>query len=497
MKEKFINFAFLAPLRPGGMFFRVFLLFLVLFFCQPAAWAQANNEPAAPARTLEDQRRDILSFGTETEVAALIQALRSEQVSYLDDELIVIAERSRNRNIISGIFGFFAETEKTGLEDRAIRAITRRDEEANETVLAAVDYLGRVKAGQAANVLMDLIISGENRFLNNAIRALGRVSRGEGIFEVSELPEPDEPELSELELPDRIALFLLDYYQNRRPSDENRREIIVAIGETQSKKAISFLSDLIKNDDERPVLRIAALDAISKIGDEEGLDAVIQAVSSTDPNIRSTAVAALGPFEGEAVESAILDGFRDSFWRTRVGAASAAGRRRLESAIPFLRFRAENDDVPAVRDEAIKALGAINNAETMEILDTMFRERRNSDRVRLVAGEMLLQNNADTYSSVVGIEMDEARNRNQTALYNGFIRILIPARSPALEDLARRLIKNGGVIERSLALDLILNNEFRVLEDEVRSLLDERTYGVSISRKARNTLQRLGFEVDT
>jgi DNA-directed RNA polymerase beta' subunit len=65
-----------------------------------------------------------------------------------------------------------------------------------------------------------------------------------------------------------------------------------------------------------------------------------------------------------------------------------------------------------------------------------------------------------------------------------------------LEDLARRLITAGGVIERSLALDLILNNEFRSLEDDVRTLLDERRNGASIARKARSTLERLGFNID-
>jgi HEAT repeat protein len=315
------------------------------------------------------------------------------------------------------------------------------------------------------------------------------------IVEVDEFAEhePQEPK----NLPDRIALFLLDHYQNRRPSDENRREIIIALGETESSEAVPFLSELIINEDERAVLRMAALGAISRIGDEEGLDAVIGAVTSTDPHVRSTAVASLGPFSGEAVENAILDGFRDSFYRTRIGAATAAGMRRLESAIPFLRFRANNDEIPAVRDEAIRALGAINNSETMAILDSLFTERRNSDRTRLVAAEMLLQNDPDTYGVRVGIEMDEARTRNQTALLNGFIRILGPIKSPALEDLARRLITTGGVIERSLALDLILNNEFRSLELEMRSLLDERRHGASIARRARSTLERLGFEVDT
>ena len=560
-----------APLRRRKNYFRVFFLLLAFAVISPVAANTAGAASARTARTIEDQQRDVLRFGTEAEIATLIQVLRSENITYLDADLIEIAERTRNRHILSGIFTFFGEREESGLESRAIRAITGRDYEVNETVLAAVDYLGRVQAAQAADALKELIHSRESRFLNNAIRALGRVSRGEEILELTvavettevtvlvevtelaesveepevielvevaeptelvelaetaeptelaELTEPtvlaelmdtepaefaelaegtemEEPEFSEpLALPDRIALFLLDHYQNRNPGDETMRELIVAMGETESSKVVPFLSELIMDGDERAVLRMAALDAMSRIGDEEGLDAVIEAVSATDPNVRSSAIAALGPFSGEVVDNAILDGFRDSFFRTRIGAASAAGERQLESAIPFLRFRAHNDDVPVVRDEAIRALGAINNDETMEILDSLFTERRNSDRTRLVAAEMLLRNDPDTYVPKIGREMDYARSRNQTPLLNGFIRILAPVKSPSLEDLARRLIANGGVIERSLALQVILNNEFRGLEEDVRTLLDVRRNGASIAQRARSTLERLGFEVD-
>jgi HEAT repeat protein len=439
--------------------------------------------PVAPAaRTLEEQRLDTLRFGTETEVAALIQTLRNEKVSYLDDELIRIARATRNRSILSGILGFFGETEKSGLEERAIRAITERDEEANETVLAAVDYLGKVKAGDAVDCLEELIIAGEARFLNNAIRALGRLEGGDSY------QSPDGVELT-----DRTAAFLLDYYHNRGPGDETRREIVVALGETGSKEAVSFLSALAKNTSERAALRMAALEALSKVSSDEGLDAVIEAVSSSDPNIRSSAVAALGPYSGELVDNTILEAFRDSYYRTRIGAATAAGQRRLESAVPYLRYRAENDEVPQVRDEAIKALGAINNAEAMGILDMLFSERRNSDRVRIAAAEMLLQNNSAQYGSRVLQEMEDAQTRNQTALYNGFVRVMSAAKGPGLEGIAARFLTRGGVIERSLGLDLVLNNELRSLANEVRVLLDERAYGASIARKAQSTLEKLGI----
>ena len=441
----------------------------------------SDASPAAPSKSIEEQRLDTMRFGTETEIANLIQTLKTEKVSYLDKDLIDIAQNTRNRNILAGIFSFFADMEKTGLEDRAVRAVKERDLEANDTVMAAVDYLGRVRYGGAAECLEELINSGETRFLNASFRALGRAGRGQ-----EENPSGESA--------DAAAFFLLDYYNNRNPGDENRREIIAALGETGSKAGVSFLSSLVKNSDERVVLRMAALDAISKIGDSAGMDAVIEAVSSSDPNVRSSAIAALGPFSGEAAEEAILEGFRDSYYRTRIGASIAAGKRRLEEAVPFLRYRAENDDVPSVKDEAIRALGAINTGASMEILDSLFSERKNPDRVRILAADMLLKNDGDKFGKKVEIELEEAKNKKQTPLYNGFIRILTTAKTSSLEDLARRFITGGGVIEKSLALDLMLNNEFRSLSEEARDLLDEKKNGASLARKAKNTLEKLGLE---
>ncbi|MCL2232586.1 MAG: HEAT repeat domain-containing protein, partial [Treponema sp.] len=153
----------------------------------------------------------------------------------------------------------------------------------------------------------------------------------------------------------------------------------------------------------------------------------------------------------------------------------------MANAVPFLRFRAENDDVAAVRDEAIRALGAINNRESMAILDSLFSERRNSDAVRVLAADMLLRNDADTYGTRVVVEMDYANTRRQTGLYNGFIRILTTARSNSLEGLAQRFITTGGVIESSLAMELIVNNEFRHLADDVRAFLDESRGGAGLA----------------
>jgi HEAT repeat protein len=436
-------------------------------------------EDAGLLKTQEEQRLDTLRYGTETEIAALIQTIKNEKTSSLDKELISLAESSKNKNILAGIFSFFAEMEKKGLEERAVRIIGERDDEAAETVLAAVDYLGKLKAAEAAPSLRELIDSAESRFTGAAIRALGRAVSGEG---------------KDSSLSDETAGYLEDYYTSRNPADENRREIIVSLGETGSERAVSFLSEIAVNNEERIPLRMAALEAIAKIADPRGLPAVIEAVSSADPNVRSAAISALGPFSGDEAEKAILEGFRDSYYRTRIGAAQAAGKRKLEAAVPYLRYRAENDDVPAVKDEAIRALGVMDSGASRDILESLFRERKNSDRIRILAAEMLIQNGGGAYTPALIVELDEAKRKNQTPLYNGFLRVLGTAKASSLEDLARRFLGSGGVIEKSLALDIAVNNEFRSLGDDIRALLDDRRNNPSLVRKARAALEKLGLE---
>jgi HEAT repeat protein len=384
-------------------------------------------------------------------------------------------ENTKNQKILSGVFTFFADREKAGLEDRALRAVEERDDEAVETVLAAVDYLGKLKNGNAAPVLMKLLDTEERRYMNAAFRALGRVGGADKA-------EADE-----------AAEYLMDYYTNRDPGDENRRDIITAVGAAGSVKAVPFLAEIAGDNEERIVLRIAALDSLSKIGDPGGLEAIITCVSANDPNVRAGAVAALGPYSGEEVDKAIFEAFRDSYYRTRIAAAQASRERKLAAAVPYLKFRAERDDVPNVKDEAIRALGAIAGDEAMQTMDALFAERKNPDRVRLVSAEMLMKNAPDMYLSRVIAEMDDAKQKNQTPLYNGFLKIVGEAKTGGAESIARRFLQNGGVIEKSYGLDLAANNNLTGLSEEIKTLAADKNE--SLANKARRTAEKLGINL--
>jgi hypothetical protein len=432
------------------------------------------------AQDVEASRLATIKYGTETEIAALIQTLRTENADYLDKELVVLIDNTRNTKILSGVFTFFGERGKGGLEDRAIRAIEEREDEANETVLSAVDYLGMIKAAKAVPVLMDLLDTQERRFMNNAFRALGKASS------------------ADKKTADEAADFLIDFYANRDVGSENAREVIIAVGETKSAKAVSLLAEIASNTDERIPLRISALEAISRVGDPAGLEAILACVSAGDPNVRSAAVAALGPFSGTEVDKAILDAFRDSYYRTRIAAAQASRERKLAAAVPYLQFRAEHDDVPNVRDEAVLALGEIANDEAMTILDNLFKERKNSDRIRLVCAQMLMKNAGQKNLTRVILELDEAKLKNQTALYNGFLKIVGEAKidgdTGEMERLTRRFLQNGGIMEKLYGLDMAVNNDLKGLSAEIKALTTDKNE--SLARKARRTAERLGIEIE-
>jgi HEAT repeat protein len=192
------------------------------------------------------------------------------------------------------------------------------------------------------------------------------------------------------------------------------------------------------------------------------------------------------------VDNVILEAFRDSYYRTRIAAAQASRERKFEKAIPYLRFRAERDEVPAVKDEAIRALGAIATGECLAAIESLFSERKNADRVRIVSAEMLMHNDPGAYLGRLIVELDEAKTKNQTALYNGLLKIAGEAKTEKIEDITRRFLASGGVIEKSYALDMAANNKLKALTEEVRALTADKNQ--SLARKAQRTLESLEKE---
>jgi HEAT repeat protein len=445
-------------------------LFLLFLFNVLAAFADTGTDKEAQARL------DTVHYGTETEIVALIQTLKGD-ATYADDkldaELVAVAQKTKNQRMLIGILSFFGGRGKQELESRALAILENRDAETSDTVLAAIDYFGKIKSSQSVPLLESIIDAGTSTFTGPAIRALGHsVSGG-----------------SAPTMADEVAEYLIDLYTNRDPGAGNNSTLINALGETASKAAVPFLTGIVRDSDTSASLRIAALDALAQIGDNAGLDAILGAVAATEPSVRTAAVGALGPFSGAQVDDAIIENFRDSFFRTRAAAAKAAGERKLAAAIPYLKYRAEKDEALSVKEESVRALGSIATREAVEVLRGLFAEQKNPERIRILAAEMLMKTDADASTETIITALDDAQKKRQTALYNGLLRVLSAATSPKLEPLARRFFASGTALEKSCALDITLNNKLTSLRDDVRALTDPKNG--NLASKAQRVLEGL------
>jgi HEAT repeat protein len=437
-------------------YFPAVFWFVVAAFCFAA---ETSDEKAM---------RDIIQYGTDAEITELIKTLRAEKIDFLDSDLIGLATKTKSTNIVNGVYAFFAEREQNGLEDDALRIIATRYEEPQAKVIAALDYSGAVKNKDALAVLNEIIVSDNTLYHAAAIKAVGKIAYS-GEIDWTET--------------------LIDYYNNRNPNDELTQEIIRALGNGEKSESLPFLLDLINNTEQRLPFRMSAVEAAGKIGDEAALDSLLNAAASDDPNLRASAIGALGSYQGEQVEAAILDAFRDTFFRTRLAAVQAAKKRKLREAIPYLRYRAEKDEAASIKEEAIMALGAMESPAANKELEEIFDNAKNGDKLRSLCAELLLKNDADAYADKIAANYNDAKKKNQNILAKGLLKALSGAKTNKVENLTAQLFASKDVTDKFYALDMTANNGFTAFISEAEKLAENQN--ASLSRRAKSTLEKL------
>ena len=90
-------------------------------------------------------------------------------------------------------------------------------------------------------------------------------------------------------------------------------------------------------------------------------------------------------------------------------------------------------------------------------------------------------------------ELEEAKRKNQTNLYNGLLKSLgeavVTGDKTELSNTVKRFMQGGNATEKLFALDIIANNNLTGFDAEINSLASDRNEG--IARKARRTLEIL------
>lgn len=439
---------------------RCFALLLIGLAVALSVFAEEKD----PIATQKKARSDTIRYGTDAELISLITALESEKNISFDAELVELLEKETGTKFVETVLSYLSRQKKEGGEERALRILKNRDTEANSTIDSAIQYLSAMKYKKAASILRDILEAEDVRFGNAAARALGSCG--------------DEADVE----------FLLSYEDKHTSSDALIGDIIYALGELQSRKATAYLTGILSDADAKTFKKIAALEALEKIKDGKALDPILGALKQQDANVRSYAVAALTSFTGAKAEEAIIESFRDSFYKVRIAASKAAGEKKIKKAVPYLQYRAERDEVPAVKIAAVEALGEIGNTEALDILSNIFSEKKTADQLRISASKALLEKAAEKqYASIIAA-MELAKSEKKMPLYHGLAKVLSTVRSDSLETLSKKFLSSPDIVDKMYGLDLVILNRFK--SESVKELVKglEKGANPAMARKVKEAL---------
>ncbi|MDR2490768.1 MAG: HEAT repeat domain-containing protein [Spirochaetaceae bacterium] len=447
---------------------------------QAALSAAAVLAVAAAAFGEEDETaryRDIIRYGTDTEITSLLQTLKANKTIHLDKELITVMKQTKSSAIRTAGINFFMEREDGVIQELVLSFLQGRDEVDTAVISAALDYTAH-KGGEAAvPVLRDIIQTDDLRYQAQAIRALGKAARKSGA---------DEKE--------KTAGFLLDFYHERAATEETRRIILEALGEGDLAFAADFLTAIIGNPEESGGLRVEAINSAGKLesaNDNEALrDAVIGSLAAAEPFVRTAAVGALGSFPGKESDAAMLDALRDSFFRTRLAAEKAIGKRKLGEAIDFLAFRAKYDEAFSVREEAVRSLAAYETSAANSALESVYDEKKSGEKIRLMAAEALVKNDPGVYVKKLRADLDDAKKTKQKNLYNGLLKALSASKGDDAQNLVVTLLASNDMTDKSYAIDIIEGNNLTGFSSDLQKIADNPKDPLRV--KAKNTLEKLG-----
>jgi len=231
---------------------------------------------------------------------------------------------------------------------------TLRTDPAPHVRLAAIDVLGRLRPAEAWEVLEPLARSSDSDIGAAAIVALGHLTRSE-------------------------ALSALEGFL-RAPQPWQRVAAVTATSQRSDVSAASMLQWVAAADDERDVVvaAIQGLERIARRSGPQGAEAAQALVALTaEPLRRAAAIEALSALPARRIAD-VAQGLSDALPDVRCASVDALGRMQQAEASRALEI-ALDDDHPAVRLAAIRALKSLGTREPQKKLMTLARTDPDTD----------------------------------------------------------------------------------------------------------------------
>jgi HEAT repeat protein len=447
-----------ASAFPALVFAASFLLALPAFAradeAAPADKAAASADKAAvPVVSLEEQRRDTIRYGIDSEISDLLDKLTTEKEGRYNEDLLGFLKSSRGAKLRTGVLNLFAYLEWKGAEEPAMAIVQDRDNQDPDLVAAALSYLAAARSKEALKFTDAIIKEDNKKLLPSLVKLMGRTGG-----------EAEEK-------------LLLDWFDGDTATPALKEEAIKALGEIGSAKAAVRLAKLAEDPEGGKVPRMYACAALAKIKDESAVPSIVKAANDADPNVRSAAVEALGSFAesssaaGSEAKEALVQALRDSFPKARIAACKAVASAKVTDAMPFLKYKARNDPERSVKIEALRALATLGGGDADAFLRERLEDKRESPEMRALCFGLLARYDPSGSMESLSSRLQAEAAEKDRSFYTSLAREVANAdKAPDIGKLARILIADKEYLIRIAGIEWARKNKSADLRADLERL---------------------------
>jgi HEAT repeat protein len=406
----------------------------------------------------------VIKYGLEPDIVDLVQTLQSEKNTDYTADLQSLFESTRSVTVKNSILALFAEENLDVLKEKALGILGDPFDEARDLVRQTLSYVSKIGIKEAAPLVRKLVESENADFRDSAIQTLGKIGSAED------------------------AQYLIAQMDADIPGDEKQRlivrqNIMAALGDMKAVEIRDKLAEIAKDKDENAVIRASAATALGKMENPEDAPTLIALFGETDPMLRTAAIAALGSMRTPEAKATILEGFKDSYYKVRIEALGAAEKQQIAEAIPYVRYRAKTDPVPAVRTRAYETLGKFDDAESRAWLLSLVTADLCPDADRAKAADVLFSSDYPCdFSTLEKAVLTTFKDDKKIKLRYEFGKVLSKKKDPRPEAIANAFIASKDTISRSIGLDFYEKNRYGSMTDAVKAIAADEKQGALRNR---------------
>jgi HEAT repeat protein len=420
-------------------------------------------------QTDREKRRDTILYGLEADVVDLIHNLQSEKNYTFNDDLVSLFGKSRSTAIREAVIGFFSEQKNEGLKAACLAIIADPYEQPKSTVNAAIDYAKKLRITDAAPSLRKILENDNNDFRAQAISALGSTGGAED------------------------AAWLVSYLDGDISGDEKtrliiRQNVMTALGELKATETAPRFMEIVKDSDENAVIRATAAKAIGQMKQQDAIPSLISLFEESDPILRAAAVSALSNYDDATAKDAVIEALKDSYYKVRLEALDASDRGKNPAAIPFILYRAKNDPEESVRMRSVDVLASFNSADGNAWLLETFKNDKTGDPVKIRIASALLEKNAQLiFSDYESILLLAVKDDKKKGLRYGLGKLVTDKNVQGSEKIADAFLSSNDTQTKAMGLDMYARLRYASLDSVVETISKDEKQG-ALQRRAKKIL---------